>query len=54
MRAIGRVDIDSVVKDVDIDTLQVRHPTTSYFERSGLARSDKAFSMKMAEFLLTT
>lgn len=24
MRAIGRVDIDSVVKDVDIDTLQVR------------------------------
>lgn len=23
MRAIGRVDIDSVVKDVDIDTLQV-------------------------------
>lgn len=23
MRAIGRVDIDTVVKDVDIDTLQV-------------------------------
>lgn len=24
MRAIGRVDIENVVKDVDIDTLQVR------------------------------
>lgn len=30
MRAIGRVDIESVVKDVDIDTLQVRTvPSTS-------------------------
>lgn len=36
MRAIGRVDIDSVVKDVDIDTLQVHHryPQTANFVSS--------------------
>ncbi len=27
MRAIGRVDVDNVIKEVDIETLQVRSPS---------------------------
>lgn len=53
MRTIGRVDIDSVVKDVDIDTLQVRHVTFTrkYLYISGtcgLTRSHVFFTKKMA------